>query len=54
MMKDGRVVIIRLLENETMQDLHNAGLTVDKSPAMAALHRSIELSLRIIDRMARI
>ncbi len=54
MMKDGRVVIIRLLENETMQDLHNADLTVDRSPAMASLHRSIELSLRIIDRMARI
>jgi hypothetical protein len=54
MMKDGRVFIIRLLDNEAMQGLHSAGLTVDKSPAMASFHRSIELSLRIIDRMARI
>ncbi len=54
MMKDGRVVIIRLLDNETMHDLHSSGMTTEKSPAMASFHRSIELSLRIIDRMARI
>ncbi|MDT8395300.1 MAG: hypothetical protein RRA32_02485 [bacterium] len=54
MMQDGRVFIIRLSDNEMMQDLHNSGLTIDKSPAMASLHRSIELSLRIIDRLARI
>jgi len=54
MMTDGRVLIIRLSDNETMLDLHNSGLTIEKNPAMAALHKSIEQSLRIIDRLARL
>jgi hypothetical protein len=54
MMKDARVLIIRLSDNKTMLKLHNSGFTIEKSPAMASLHRSITLSLRIIDRLARI
>jgi len=54
MMRDGRVFIIRLSDNKTMLDLHRSGMTIDRSPAMASLHRSITLSLRIIDRLARI
>ena len=54
MMKDARVLIIRLSDNKTMLDLHSSGTTIDRSPAMASLHRSITLSLRIIDRLARI
>ena len=54
MMKDARVLIIRLSDNKAMLKLHSSGITSDKSPAMASLHRSITLSLRIIDRLARI
>jgi hypothetical protein len=54
MMRDGRVFIIRLSDNKTMLDLHNSGVTLERDPAMASLHRTIELSLRLIDRLARI
>ena len=54
MMKDARVLIIRLSDNKAMLKLHSSGITIDKSPAMASLHRSITLALRIIDRLARI
>jgi hypothetical protein len=54
MMRDGRVFIIRLSDNKTMLDLHNSGVTLDTDPSMASLHRTIELSLRIIDRLARL
>lgn len=53
MMRDSRVLIIRLSDNDTMKELHQAGYTINKSPAMASLHNSIERSLRIIDRLAR-
>lgn len=53
MMRDSRVLIIRLSDNKTMKELHQAGYTIDKSPAMASLHNSIKHSLRIIDRLAR-
>jgi len=54
MMRDARVLIIRLSDNKTMLKLHSSGITSDKNPAMASLHRSITLSLRLIDRLARI
>lgn len=53
MMRDSRVLIITLSDNDTMKELHQAGHTIEKSPAMASLHRVIEHSLRIIDRLAR-
>ena len=54
MMRDGRVFIIRLSDNKTMLTLHSSGMTIEASPAMAALHRSMEISMLIIDRLARI
>lgn len=53
MMRDSRILIIRLSDNDTMKELHRAGYTISKSPAMASLHNLIERSLRIIDRLAR-
>jgi hypothetical protein len=53
MMRDGRVLIIRLSDNSTMKELHEAGYTIKQSPAMDALHNSIKQALRIIDRLAR-
>jgi len=53
MMRDGRVLIIRLSDNDTMKELHRAGHTIKQSPAMTSLHNSIEHSLRVIDRLAR-
>jgi len=54
MMQDSRVLIIRLSDNDTMKELHKEGYTIKRSPAMASIHKSIELSLRIIDRLARL
>ena len=54
MMRDGRVLIIRLSDNKAMLKLHSSGMTIEANPAMASLHKSIELSLRMIDRLARI
>jgi hypothetical protein len=54
MMRDGRVLIIRLSDNKTMLKLHSSGMTIENSPAMATLHHSIEISMRIIDRLSRI
>ena len=53
MMRDGRVLIIRLSDNDTMKELHQAGHTIQQSPPMASLHNSIKQTLRIIDRLAR-
>lgn len=53
MMRDGRVLIIRLSDNDTMKELHQAGYTIKQSPAMASLHSFIERSLRIINQLAR-
>ena len=53
MMRDGRVLIIRLSDNDTMKELHKAGHTIQQSLPMASLHNSIKQALRIIDRLAR-
>ena len=54
MVKDARIFIIRLADNETMQSLHAAGHNPSRDKAMGALHKSIGLSLKLIDRLARL
>jgi hypothetical protein len=53
MVKDARIFIIRLSDNETMKALHSAGHTPSQDKAMGALHKSIGLSLQLINRLAR-
>jgi hypothetical protein len=54
MVKDARIFIIRLADNETMQSLHAAGHNPSQDRAMGLLHKSIGLSLKLIDRLARL
>jgi len=53
MVKDARIFIIRLSDNEAMKALHAAGHKPSQNEAMGTLHKSIGLSLKIIDRLAR-
>jgi hypothetical protein len=54
MMRDGRVFIVRLSDNESMRELHNKGFNPTADARMDLLHQSIIKSLRIIDSLARI
>jgi len=54
MMRDGRVFIVRLSDDESMRELHNIGVNPAADARMDLFHQSIIKSLRIIDSLARI
>jgi hypothetical protein len=54
MMRDGRVLIVRLSTNDTMKELEGKGVTSASDPRMDQLNRAIIKSLRIIDTLARL
>ena len=54
MMRDGRVLIVRLSENATMKELETLGLKKEGRSKYALLHEAIVMNLRIIDALARL
>lgn len=53
MMRDGRVLIVRLSTNATMKELQGRGVTPAADPRLDLLNKSIIQSLQIIDTLAR-
>ncbi len=53
MMKDAKAMVTHMMEGKEMKEMHEKGMTPEKSPMMAMSHQHAEAAMKVIDLLSK-